>query len=133
MSGSPYASSLGRLQSQFPSFLPKEAYTALAAAKDVGDLAKVLEATAYGPEILQSAASVKGAPLLEIAINRTFVRRNRQALDATPFAGKGFDDTPAPILGGLIAVTSDGSRRLNLSFDELLRLREDQVRTLLAP
>jgi vacuolar-type H+-ATPase subunit E/Vma4 len=32
-------------------------------------------------------------------------------------AGKGFDDT----------------RRLNLSFDELLRLREDQVRSLLAP
>jgi V/A-type H+-transporting ATPase subunit C len=88
MSGSPYASSLGRLQSQFPSFLPKETYTALAAAKDEGDLAKVLETTAYGPEILQSAASFKGAPLLEIAINRTFVRRNRQALESTPFAGK---------------------------------------------
>lgn len=47
-------------------------------------------------------------------------------------AGKSFDDSPAPILGGLIAETSDGSRRLNLSFDELLRLREDEVRALLA-
>jgi vacuolar-type H+-ATPase subunit E/Vma4 len=47
-------------------------------------------------------------------------------------AGKSFDPTPRPILGGLIAETPDGSRRLNLSFDELLRLREDQVRELLA-
>ena len=43
-----------------------------------------------------------------------------------------FDDTPQPILGGLIAETGDGARRLNLSFDELLRLREDRVRDLLA-
>lgn len=47
--------------------------------------------------------------------------------------GKSFDDaTPVPILGGMIAETSDGSRRLNLSFDELLRLREDEVRSLLS-
>lgn len=47
-------------------------------------------------------------------------------------AGKSFDPTPQPILGGLIAETPDGSRRLNLSFDELLRLHEDKVRELLA-
>jgi len=47
-------------------------------------------------------------------------------------AGKSFDPTPQPILGGLVAETPDGSRRLNLSFDELLRLREDRVRGLLA-
>ena len=47
-------------------------------------------------------------------------------------AGKTFDATAQPILGGLIAETTDGSRRLNLSFDELLRLREDAVRELLA-
>jgi len=47
-------------------------------------------------------------------------------------AGKSFDPTPQPILGGLVAETADGSRRLNLSFDELLRLREDRVRELLA-
>ena len=47
-------------------------------------------------------------------------------------AGKAFDPTPAPILGGLIAESADGARRLNLSFDELLRLREDRVRELLA-
>jgi vacuolar-type H+-ATPase subunit E/Vma4 len=47
-------------------------------------------------------------------------------------AGKSFDPTPQPIVGGLIAETPDGSRRLNLSFDELLRLREDKVREILA-
>ena len=47
-------------------------------------------------------------------------------------AGKTFDPTTQPIVGGLIAETTDHSRRLNLSFDELLRLREDQVRELLA-
>ena len=47
-------------------------------------------------------------------------------------AGKSFDPTPKPILGGLVAETPDGNRRLNLSFDELLRLREDKVRELLA-
>lgn len=47
-------------------------------------------------------------------------------------AGKSFDDTPLPILGGMVAETSDGARRLNLAFDELLRLREDRVRDLLA-
>jgi vacuolar-type H+-ATPase subunit C/Vma6 len=88
MAGSPYASSLGRLQSQFPSFLSKDAYPPLANAKDVNEVTKILEATPYGPEILQAAASYKGTPLLEIAINRTFIRRNRQGLDAAPFAGK---------------------------------------------
>ncbi|MGD0587779.1 MAG: V-type ATP synthase subunit E [Thermoplasmata archaeon] len=47
-------------------------------------------------------------------------------------AGKSFDPTPQPIVGGLVAETPDGSRRLNLSFDELLRLREDRVREILA-
>jgi vacuolar-type H+-ATPase subunit E/Vma4 len=47
-------------------------------------------------------------------------------------AGKSFDPTAQPILGGIVAETVDGSRRLNLSFDELVRLREDKVRELLA-
>jgi vacuolar-type H+-ATPase subunit E/Vma4 len=47
-------------------------------------------------------------------------------------AGKSFDPTPRPILGGLVAETPDASRRLDLSFDELLRLRGDKLRELLA-
>ena len=62
---------------------------------------------------------------------RIFGRGEDAALLAK-VAGKSFDPAPQPILGGLIAETPDGSRRLNLSFDELLRLREDRVRELLA-
>ncbi|HYA70682.1 MAG TPA: V-type ATP synthase subunit E family protein [Thermoplasmata archaeon] len=58
--------------------------------------------------------------------------RSEDASLLAKVAGKGFDPTPQPILGGLIAETPDGERRLNLSFDELLRLREDRVRELLA-
>jgi vacuolar-type H+-ATPase subunit E/Vma4 len=63
------------------------------------------------------------------------VRISGRAEDAallSKAAGKSFDPAAQPIVGGLIAETPDGSRRLNLSFDELLRLREDKVRELLA-
>ncbi len=63
------------------------------------------------------------------------VRLSGRAEDAAllkGIAGRGFDPTPQPILGGVIAETPDGQRRLRLSFDELLRLREDRVRALLA-
>lgn len=57
--------------------------------------------------------------------------RREDAATLKAIAGRAFDDSPQPILGGFIAETTDGARRLNLSFDELLRLREDQVRTVL--
>ncbi|MFZ0890902.1 MAG: V-type ATP synthase subunit E family protein [Thermoplasmata archaeon] len=63
------------------------------------------------------------------------IRLSGRAEDASllaKVAGKSYDPTPQPILGGLIAETTDKSRRLNLSFDELLRLREDEVREILA-
>lgn len=47
-------------------------------------------------------------------------------------AGRSFDPTPRSILGGLLAESADGRRRLDLSFDELLRQRADAVRGLLA-
>ncbi len=47
-------------------------------------------------------------------------------------AGKSFDPTPRRIVGGLVAETPDGRRRLDFSFDELLRLRGDKVRELVA-
>jgi vacuolar-type H+-ATPase subunit E/Vma4 len=62
------------------------------------------------------------------------VKVSGRAEDATLLrsaAGRSFDPTPRPIVGGLIAETPDGDRRLALSFDELLRLREDRVRALL--
>ncbi|MGB6500431.1 MAG: V-type ATP synthase subunit E family protein [Thermoplasmata archaeon] len=58
--------------------------------------------------------------------------RGEDAAKLQKVAGKAFDPSPLPILGGLVAETTDGTRRLNLSFDELLRLREDRVREILA-
>ncbi|MCI4335614.1 MAG: hypothetical protein L3K17_00230 [Thermoplasmata archaeon] len=63
------------------------------------------------------------------------VRVSGRAQDAAllkTVAGKAFHDTALPITGGLVVETSDGARRLDLSFDELLRRREDRVRELLA-
>jgi V/A-type H+/Na+-transporting ATPase subunit C len=88
MSGSPYASALGRLKPDFPSFLAKDLYPSLVAAKDANDLAKLLEVTPYAADIAYARATHTGATMVEIAINRTFVRRNRHAYEATPFAGR---------------------------------------------
>ena len=46
-------------------------------------------------------------------------------------AGKSFDPTARTILGGIVVETPDGRRRLDLSFDELLRQHADAVRALL--
>ncbi len=58
--------------------------------------------------------------------------RTEDAAALKALAGKSFDDRAMPIMGGLIAETPDGNRRLNLSLDELLRLNEDRLRGLLA-
>jgi V/A-type H+/Na+-transporting ATPase subunit E len=42
------------------------------------------------------------------------------------------DDHPLKGSGGLIVQKKDGSRSLNFTFEELLRLREDRVREILA-
>jgi vacuolar-type H+-ATPase subunit E/Vma4 len=63
------------------------------------------------------------------------VRISGRAEDAgvlSRLAGKAFDETERPILGGVVAETPDGRRRLDLSLDELLRQRADAVRGLLA-
>jgi vacuolar-type H+-ATPase subunit E/Vma4 len=45
-------------------------------------------------------------------------------------AGAGAVSAPVSISGGLIAETPDGLRRLDLSFEELLRLRQDRLLAL---
>jgi V/A-type H+/Na+-transporting ATPase subunit C len=96
MASSPYASALGRLLPDFPAFLPREAYPGLLGARDVNEIAKLLEATSYGNELAGARATYQGVALLEVAINRTFVRRNRRAYDAAPFAGR-------PTVGAFLA------------------------------
>ena len=58
--------------------------------------------------------------------------RSEDASVLSRLAGKSFDPTPRTIVGGIVAETPDGHRRLDLSFDELLRQRADAVRGLLA-
>lgn len=88
MAASSYASALGRLKPDFTSFLSKDVYVQLAAAKDPSEVAKILEGTAYGADVQQARAAYQGISLVEVATNRTFVRRNRHAYEATPFAGR---------------------------------------------
>lgn len=88
MAGSPYASALGRLKPEFTSFLSRETFSTLLGARDTNDLAKLLEPTAYAQDIVRARATHPGDAMLEVAINRTFVRRNRHAYDASPFAGR---------------------------------------------
>ncbi|MGA7922927.1 MAG: V-type ATP synthase subunit E family protein [Thermoplasmata archaeon] len=75
-------------------------------------------------KMYQSAQEVLGGPI------RISGRKEDQST-LESIAGKSLSKTPAPIMGGLIAETPNGDRRLNLSFDELLRLREDKVRSVL--
>ncbi len=51
MGGSPYASSIGRLKSDFPTFLGKEIFTQLRRAKGIDEILTLLEPTAYGPHL----------------------------------------------------------------------------------
>ncbi|HTS33766.1 MAG TPA: V-type ATPase subunit [Thermoplasmata archaeon] len=88
MAASAYASALGRLRPEFTAFLPKETYAQLAATKDPNEVAKTLDSTPYGPDIQAARAAYQGVALVEVALNRTFVRRNRHAYEATPFAGR---------------------------------------------
>ena len=88
MSGFAYAGTLGRLKVQLPDFLKKDAYAALVASKDVLEITKLLEGAGYGPDLAAVAATYQGVARLEVAVNRRFVRRSRQVLDAAPYAGK---------------------------------------------
>lgn len=88
MASSPYAVSLGRLKPDFASFLSKDVYTNLLNARDVEEVTKQLEGTPYAAQLHQARAEYRGVDLLELAINRTLVERNRHAYDAAPFAGR---------------------------------------------
>lgn len=88
MATSPYASSLGRLRADAGAFLPREMYPTLAQASSVDELAKQLAPTPYAYDLETARAAYTGIALVETALNRTLVRRNRHAFEATPFAGR---------------------------------------------
>ena len=87
-SSSPYASSLGRLRADAGSFLPRDLYSSLVHASNVDELVKQLTPTPYAFDLESARAAYTGIALLESALNRTLVRRNHHAFEATPFAGR---------------------------------------------
>jgi vacuolar-type H+-ATPase subunit E/Vma4 len=101
-------------------------------ASAVAETRKLLEeytrSTQYPAVLKRMATAATDALGKQIRISG----RSEDSYVLAKVAGKNFDSTPQPIVGGLVAETSDGSRRLNLAFDELLRLREDEIRELLA-
>ena len=88
MTTSSYSSSFGRLQAISTNFLSHDFIQNLVKAEDVGEVARMLESTWYGPEIDRAAALYSPPELLEVAINRHLVEVNKIALEATPFSGK---------------------------------------------
>ncbi len=88
MSGSPYASSLGRLKADGTAFLTRATLEGLMRSTGLGEFTKQLATTPYGYDLEQARAAYQGIALVEAAINRTLVRRNRHAYEATPFAGR---------------------------------------------
>lgn len=92
-----------------------------------GQLAKYTGSPDY-PKLLRRMYSVAASRLgKELKVRG----RVEDAKVLRSIAGTGYDDRALAVSGGFVAETVDGSRRLNLTFDELLRLREDELRSLL--
>jgi V/A-type H+-transporting ATPase subunit E len=92
----------------------------------------VLKAFTQDPEYPQLLKRMYAYAADELGKTVRIFGRAEDAAALKAAGGKSFDDRTVPILGGLIAETADGLRRLNLSFDELVRLREPRLRDLLA-
>ncbi len=96
------------------------------------DSRELLQSYTRDPEYAQVLKRMVGVAQDTLGKGVKVYGRKEDAALLKSAAGKAFDDRTAPILGGLLAETPDGERRLNLSFDELLRLREDRLRELFA-
>ncbi len=94
------------------------------ARKRLGEFAGSSEYPALLKELYAHAVGLLGKPL-------KLSGRSEDVSALRSLAGKGATaPEEIPILGGLVAATPDGRRRLDLSFDELLRRREDEVLAL---
>lgn len=99
--------------------------------RSLADTRRLLEQFTRTKEYAQVLRHMHHAATAELGTSiRISGRKEDQAL-LESVGGKSYAKTPLPILGGLVAETSNGARRLDLSFDELMRLREDKVRAVL--
>ena len=103
-----------------------------ARTRELLDIVKVrLGEYANGPEYPKLLKRMYTAAVARLGKDLKVRGRAEDARWLRSVAGPGFDDRPLPVTGGFVAETADGTRRLNLTFDELLRLREDDLRPLL--
>jgi len=91
-----------------------------------------LVAYARGPDYPALLASMVTAGTSALG-NDVRILARPEDVPLLPVRSRGSVDAARPLrtLGGLIIERTDGSRGLNLTFEELLRLREDGVREIL--
>jgi vacuolar-type H+-ATPase subunit E/Vma4 len=99
--------------------------------QNLADARALLEAYTESDEYPATLKRMVAAAIDALGKQVRIVGRAQDASRLAKAAGKAFDATPRPILGGLIAETVDKRRQLDLSFDELLRRKESRVRELL--
>jgi vacuolar-type H+-ATPase subunit E/Vma4 len=97
----------------------------------LGAVKRQLGEYAKGPEYAKLLKRMYVAATSRLGKDIKIRGRPEDAKVLRTIAGTGYDDEPLPVTGGFVAETADGARRLNLTFDELLRLREDEIRSLL--
>lgn len=118
-----------KLQAKRMLFEAREKRTA-AALEDVRQrLAAYAKTPEYAPLLTNMATA--GAAALGGDV-RLLARPEDEPLLPAKLRALVDDDRPLRTAGGLIVEKKDGSRALNFTFEELLRLREDRVREILS-
>jgi len=100
--------------------------------QSLGEVRELLRSYTTDPAYPKLLERMIARSIQELGDGTRIRGRAEDAETLSRLAGPRFDPTPVPILGGVVGVSADGRRRLTLSLDELLRLREDRVRELLA-
>ncbi len=83
-----YASSMGRLKAMSGHFLARETLSNLLGARDIPELARMMDGTSYSPDVTRANETYQNEVALEVAIARHFVTAARFAYEAAPFAGR---------------------------------------------
>jgi vacuolar-type H+-ATPase subunit E/Vma4 len=101
------------------------------ARAEVDGVRDLLAQFTSSPEYPKVLEGMFGFAVRELGRSVKVAGRADDAALLRTLAGKSYDPAPRPILGGIVVTTADGHRALDLSLDELLRLRENLVREIL--
>jgi V/A-type H+-transporting ATPase subunit C len=81
---STYSGNYGRIKSHETEFLKFDFITSLLDLKNVDDITNELTKTGYSEDISALSSSYKNPELLQMSVNRNFIRKNRIALFSVP-------------------------------------------------